>query len=161
MAPPESIELVATERGNDVRIEQWTAAAAPRAGRLLARAAASSSSARRPARSRGARTPVGPSDKQRPSHRKLRRWNNDRFVGTSSEQIHVMLENDGFGGDAMDQYWSEFYMPNYPREYRSEFAKLSTDESRKGKSARERFLKGEVARNSGGKDDEEGKGKML
>jgi hypothetical protein len=35
-------------------------------------------------------------------------------------------------------------MPNYPREYRSEFAKLVNDDSKKGVIARERFLKGEV-----------------
>jgi len=36
-------------------------------------------------------------------------------------------------------------MPNYPCSYRSEFAKLSTDETKIGQSVRERFLKGEVA----------------
>jgi hypothetical protein len=35
-------------------------------------------------------------------------------------------------------------MPNYPREYRSEFAKLVNDDSKKGGIVRERFLKGEV-----------------
>ena len=36
-------------------------------------------------------------------------------------------------------------MPNYPCKYRSEFAKLVTDETRSGQSLRDRFLKGEVA----------------
>lgn len=35
-------------------------------------------------------------------------------------------------------------MPNYPREYRSEFARLVKDDSAKGAVVRERFLKGEV-----------------
>ncbi|KAL7529149.1 hypothetical protein ACHAXR_002818 [Thalassiosira sp. AJA248-18] len=88
--------------------------------------------------------PIGLSDKQRPSHRKLRRWNNDRFIGTSSEHIHINLETEG-GGGAAEQYWREFYMPNYPCDYRSEFAKLSTDETNIGRSVRERFVRGEVA----------------
>ena len=36
-------------------------------------------------------------------------------------------------------------MPNYPCEYQSEFARLITDETPKGKNVRERFLKGEIA----------------
>ena len=35
-------------------------------------------------------------------------------------------------------------MPNYPCEYRSEFARLVNDETKKGSVVRERFLKGEV-----------------
>ena len=38
-----------------------------------------------------------------------------------------------------------FSVPNYPCEYQSEFARLITDESTKGKRVRERFLKGEIA----------------
>lgn len=113
------------------------------AGHLLTNAVTSpnrSSNTRRstnPTRSRL----VGLSDKQRPSHRKIRRWNNDRFIGTSSEQLHVLLDSDG----TTEQYWRQHYMPNYPCSYRSEFAKLSTDETKIGQSVRERFLKGEVA----------------
>ena len=124
-----------------------TSATAPRAGHWLAQAATNIAAARanrptNPTRSRGSAT-LGLSDKQRPSHRKLRRWNNDRFVGTSSEQIHIMLESDA--GANNYQYWREFYMPNYPREYRSEFSKLCTDEINFGQSVRDRFLRGEVA----------------
>ena len=113
------------------------------AGHLLTNAVTSpnrSSNTRRstnPTRSRL----VGLSDKQRPSHRKIRRWNNDRFIGTSSEQLHLTLDSDG----TTEQYWRQHYMPNYPCSYRSEFAKLSTDETKIGQSVRERFLKGEVA----------------
>ena len=34
-----------------------------------------------------------------PSHRKLRRWNNDRFIGTSSEHLHIRLENTEEGAE--------------------------------------------------------------
>ena len=87
------------------------------------------------------------SNKQHPSHRKLRRWNNDRFVGTTLEHLHhTMMEGEGdtIDGSDYDQYWKQHYMPNYPCTYRSEFAKLITDETKKGQRVRERFLKGEV-----------------
>jgi len=88
------------------------------------------------------------SNKQHPSHRKLRRWNNDRFVGTTSEHLHHTMMGAGDGdtidGSDYDQYWKQHFMPNYPCTYRSEFAKLITDETKKGQRARERFLKGEV-----------------
>ena len=124
---------------------------APRAaGHWLAQAATSSARgttqqhdrATNPIRSRHA----GLSSKQRPSHRKLRRWNNDRFIGTTSESTHILLESEG--GGANEQYWKEFYMPNYPCEYRSEFAKLSTDDTKLGMSVRERFVKGERSANN-------------
>ena len=84
------------------------------------------------------------STKQNPSHRKIRRWKNDAFIGTPSEHVHTMLvsredtlENGG---------WNEFpYMPNYPREYKSEFSKLSVDKTKGGEVVRERFVRGEVA----------------
>lgn len=86
-----------------------------------------------------------PSTKQRPSHRKLRRWNNDRFIGTHSESIHnTVLLNEDLDGDEQQQYWKEFWMPNYPREYRSEFARLATDDTKHGQLVRDRFVKGEV-----------------
>ena len=50
-----------------------------------------------------------------------------------------------------------FSVPNYPCEYQSEFARLITDVTTKGKSVRERFLKGEVA-NIGAKKRNEKKG---
>lgn len=43
-----------------------------------------------------------------------------------------------------DQYWRQHYMPNYPCKYRSEFAKLVMDDTKKGQGVRDRFLKGEV-----------------
>mmetsp|Transcript_7810 Transcript_7810/g.16934 ORF Transcript_7810/g.16934 Transcript_7810/m.16934 type:complete len:618 (-) Transcript_7810:120-1973(-) len=127
---------------------------APRAaGHYLARASSTAiprtdRRSANPTRSRNA--PVGPSLKQRPSHRKLRRWNNDRFVGTSSERAHVLLQEGGGGDDddvdVANLNWKEHYMPHYPLEYRSEFAKLSTDESESGRNVRDRFVRGEVAR---------------
>mmetsp|Transcript_23886 Transcript_23886/g.50640 ORF Transcript_23886/g.50640 Transcript_23886/m.50640 type:complete len:659 (-) Transcript_23886:95-2071(-) len=132
---------------------------APRsAGHWFARAAvvtsAANSSSRserssNPTRSRGPNR-TGLSDKQRPSHRKLRRWNNDRFVGTSSEQTHILVE-EFHGGDGGDPNFAEHYMPHYPLEYRSEFAKLCGDESRRGKDVRERFVRGEVGGGNGRK----------
>lgn len=144
---------------NDTTTASATSAPAPRAaGHWLAHAATSNAATSRnqrstnPTRSRGPR--VGLSDKQRPSHRKLRRWNNDRFVGTSSENTHIMLEASEGGG--AEQYFREFYMPNYPCEYRSEFAKLSCDDSKVGKIVKERFLKGEVAHHKKGGEEEDG-----
>ncbi len=88
------------------------------------------------------------SNKQHPSHRKLRRWNNDRFVGTTSEHIHHSMVGDHDentdGSSDYDQYWRQYYMPNYPCKYRSEFAKLVMDDTKKGQGVRDRFLKGEV-----------------
>ena len=117
--------------------------ATPRVGHLLSNVMTSTNrSTQRTLNPLRERRAIGLSDKQRPSHRKQRRWNNDRFVGTSSEQLHVTLQNND---STAEQYWREFYMPNYPCEYKSEFAKLVTDDSKKGVSVRERFLKGEVA----------------
>ncbi len=88
------------------------------------------------------------SSKQHPSHRKLRRWNNDRFVGTTSEHLHHCMMGDNNentdGSSDYDQYWRQYYMPNYPCKYRSEFAKLVLDDTKKGQGVRDRFLKGEV-----------------
>eukprot|EP00804_Cyclotella_cryptica_P000771 CCRYP_001043-RB/>CCRYP_001043-RB protein AED:0.13 eAED:0.13 QI:218/1/1/1/1/0.66/3/0/529 len=81
------------------------------------------------------------STKQLPSHRKIRRWNNDRFIGTHSENhgvIHPVVVREG------EEWYQEYWMPNYPREYRSEFARLVNDETQRGQHARERFIKGEV-----------------
>eukprot|EP00571_Detonula_confervacea_P002653 CAMPEP_0172323470 /NCGR_PEP_ID=MMETSP1058-20130122/48796_1 /TAXON_ID=83371 /ORGANISM="Detonula confervacea, Strain CCMP 353" /LENGTH=617 /DNA_ID=CAMNT_0013039469 /DNA_START=62 /DNA_END=1911 /DNA_ORIENTATION=- len=133
----------------NVQINTAAATNAPRAaGHWLARTTTTNPRSTNPTRSRHT-TNNNPnalplSIKQRPSHRKLRRWNNDRFVGTHSEHLHISLENNE--GDAKSEYWREFYMPNYPCEYRSEFAKLVTDESKFGKGVRDRFLRGEVGR---------------
>lgn len=101
----------------------------------------------RPSAVQGSRTTQQPrpqrqlSTKQLPSHRKLRRWNNDRFINThtgTNSAVHPVMVKEG------EEYYQEYWMPNYPCEYRSEFAKLVTDESKKGSILRERFLKGEV-----------------
>ena len=87
------------------------------------------------------------SNKQHPSHRKLRRWNNDRFVGTASEHLHNTMmgdQDDNNINDDYDHYWRQHYMPNYPCKYRSEFSKLVVDDTKKGQGVRDRFLKGEV-----------------
>ena len=139
--------------------EPSTAVAPPprAAGHWFARAAtanASTARSNRPAETANARgNDHARSDKQRPSHRKLRRWDNDRFVGTPSEQLHLRLERDG--GAGADLNWTEFYMPHYPLEYRSEFAKLATDDSKFGRSVRDRFAKGEVGAPRGGDATEE------
>ncbi|KAL7539015.1 hypothetical protein ACHAWF_006270, partial [Thalassiosira exigua] len=129
-------------------------APAPRAaGHWLARAAAGAHASSRSDRAAHATNPgrsrPGRSEKQRPARRKLRRWDNDRFVGTASEQLHSMLESEG--GQGVEYYWREFYMPHYPLEYRSEFAKLSREDGKRG--VKERFVKGEVARREETKDD--------
>mmetsp|Transcript_6608 Transcript_6608/g.10080 ORF Transcript_6608/g.10080 Transcript_6608/m.10080 type:complete len:623 (-) Transcript_6608:1455-3323(-) len=82
------------------------------------------------------------STKQNPSHRKIRRWKNDAFIGTPSEHVHTMLMTKG----GEEEGWNEFpYMPNHPLEYNSEFSKLSVDRTRGGEKVRERFVRGEVA----------------
>lgn len=43
-----------------------------------------------------------------------------------------------------EEWHSEYLMPNYPREYRSEFARLVNDNTKRGQVVRDRFLKGEV-----------------
>eukprot|EP00584_Thalassiosira_punctigera_P013502 CAMPEP_0172567640 /NCGR_PEP_ID=MMETSP1067-20121228/116648_1 /TAXON_ID=265564 ORGANISM="Thalassiosira punctigera, Strain Tpunct2005C2" /NCGR_SAMPLE_ID=MMETSP1067 /ASSEMBLY_ACC=CAM_ASM_000444 /LENGTH=583 /DNA_ID=CAMNT_0013359043 /DNA_START=35 /DNA_END=1786 /DNA_ORIENTATION=+ len=159
VAAAESNEPTTSSRGetaNHVQNSGTTAATttnpAPRAaGHWLARAAATVANPRnnRPANPTRSRMPASPSEKQRPSHRKIRRWNNDRFVGTSSEHTHVALQEKG-GVEEGDLNWREYYMPHYPLEYRSEFAKLSVDDSKSGRSVRDRFVKGEVARRHGG-----------
>ena len=89
---------------------------------------------------RQSRTQRQLSNKQLPSHRKLRRWNNDRFInthtGTNSSVSHPILEGE--------EWYQEYWMPNYPCEYRSEFAKLVCDDTKRGMDVRERFVKGEV-----------------
>ncbi|KAL7463147.1 hypothetical protein ACHAXS_003528, partial [Conticribra weissflogii] len=137
--------------------------ATARAGHWLSRAATasnadassrrrlpSSSSSRRgrPARSRHSEDVPARSAKQRPSHRKVRRWNNDRFVGVGAGAMQELYQFDRGDGDENDErwhsYWKEHCMPNYPLRYRSEFAKLAGDDSAAGRMARERFVKGEV-----------------
>jgi len=80
------------------------------------------------------------STKQNPSHRKIRRWKNDAFIGTPSEHVHTMLvTREGTSDDSKGgRGWNEFpYMPNYPREYKSEFGRLSMDRTRGGEVARQ------------------------
>ena len=105
------------------------------------------------------------STKQNPSHRKIRRWKNDAFIGTPSEHVHTMLMTKG----GEEEGWNEFpYMPNHPLEYNSEFSKLSVDRSRGGEKVRERFVRGEVAsgdfalkKGGSGVDDEEEVGEEV
>jgi hypothetical protein len=61
------------------------------------------------------------STKQLPSHRKLRRWNNDRFIGTHSKGSSLAIPPVVMEGE--EEWYQEYWMPNYPREYRSEFAR--------------------------------------
>ena len=87
------------------------------------------------------------STKQFPSHRKIRRWKNDAFIGTPLEQIHSTLLLHPDIGDGNGNEWKFPYMPNYPCNYTSEFRKLvNVDESdKRGMVVRERFVRGEVA----------------
>ena len=85
------------------------------------------------------------STKQNPSHRKIRRWKNDAFIGTPLEHTHTMLIMSGNDGTTNEK-WNTFpYMPNHPLEYKSEFGKLSVDRTKGGERVRERFVRGEVA----------------
>ena len=109
--PEEAISAQSVEQGdqgiNLATTTSTSATNAPRAGHLLTSIRETNSRSTRrstnPTRSRL----VGLSDKQNPSHRKIRRWNNDRFVGTSSEQLHLTLQNNE--ASVTEQYWREFY----------------------------------------------------
>lgn len=111
------------------------------AGHWLARSSQRRTSDDVQNRRRGRGRPVGPSDKQRPSQRKLRRWDNDRFVGVASQLNRKSAEAFWYG--EMDR--DEFLMPNHPMEYRSAFARLAVDDTANGASTRDRFVKGEAA----------------
>ena len=122
------------------------------AGRFFTQAVATTSSTRRGRNNRTTTTSSNTqqqhqrtlSTKQNPSHRKIRRWKNDAFIGTPSEHTHTMLIMAD--GDTEGRRWNEFpYMPNHPLEYNSEFSKLSVDRTRGGERVRERFVRGEVA----------------
>ena len=114
------------------------------AGRFFSQAVApSNSTRRRNTQTQNQTTQSQPQrtllTKQNPSHRKIRRWRNDAFIGTPSEHVHTMLMmNEG-------DHTTFPYMPNHPLEYNCEFKKLSGDTSRGGKVVRERFMRGEVA----------------
>jgi hypothetical protein len=102
--------------------------------------------------------PNGKSNKQHPSHRKVRRWDNDNFIGHPvAETTHLQLlhESSEDGGN-----WKEYYMPNYPTYYRSSFAKLIHDTSDVGKVVRDKFYKGEVASSVVGRGTTMGSGGM-
>jgi len=134
------------------------------AGRFFTQAVAPTSTRRRRTTEPNTTQQRTLSTKQNPSHRKIRRWKNDAFIGTPSEHVHTMLMTKG----GEDQGWNEFpYMPNHPLEYNSEFSKLSVDRSRGGEKVRERFVKGEVAsgdflkKNESGVEEEVGEEVMM
>ena len=100
------------------------------------------------------------SNKQGPGQRKVRRWNNDNFVGISSEvPSHIAT----LYAEA-DMIKGRYVMPNYPLEYRSVFddmvrnggegegGETKTGDGRKGVGSgvvdwtkvRERFVSGDV-----------------
>ena len=141
---------------------------ATRAGRFFTQAVAPSTTTSSSRRRRNDRTNTTSntsqqqsqrtlSTKQNPSHRKIRRWKNDAFIGTPSEHTHTMLIMSGNDNEK----WNTFpYMPNHPLEYKSEFGKLSVDSTKGGERVRERFVRGEVAsvdfalrKDTNGRDD--------
>jgi len=136
------------------------------AGRFFTQAVAPTSTRRRRTTEPNTTQQRTLSTKQNPSHRKIRRWKNDAFIGTPSEHVHTMLMTKG----GEDQGWNEFpYMPNHPLEYTSEFSKLSVDRTRGGEKVRERFVRGEVAsgdfavkkKNGSGVEEEEEVGEEV
>jgi len=83
------------------------------------------------------------SKQSRPSVRKLRRWDNDNFVGAASE---LAMAGTPEAADIFLKAQAEkgkFLMANYPLQYRSAFKKLLQDSSLQ--DVRERFVNGEVA----------------
>jgi len=89
--------------------------------------------------------PVRPrSEKQRPSHRKLRRWNNDKFVGVAAELARAgrLANSECFSlGETDTRYYER---ANDPVFYRSVFADLSSGRTCNGslEAIRERFVEG-------------------
>jgi hypothetical protein len=106
--------------------------------------------------------PQAKSNKQGPGHRKVRRWNNDKFIGISADISH---HNPLRGAKIANIYaeaemnkW-QYTMPNVPRDNRTIFGTLlasnSTDMNTDGnckvklsaaemQNIRERFVQGEV-----------------
>ena len=83
------------------------------------------------------------SKQSRPSVRKLRRWDNDNFVGAASE---LAMAGTPEAADIFLKAQAEkgkYLMANYPLQYRSVFKKLLEDSSLQ--DVRERFVNGEVA----------------
>jgi len=68
------------------------------------------------------------SEKQGPSHRKLRRWNNDKFVGIASEISHANPNARGMHIATVfaeaDLERDRYTMPNHPVKYSSYFTTL-------------------------------------
>jgi len=102
------------------------------------------------------------SDKQGPSHRKLRRWNNDKFVGIASEISNANPTARGtqiakiFAEADMDR--SKYTMPNSAMEHNSYFTTLLKSngnvkrdgagrefDAKHVDKVRERFLRGDVS----------------
>ena len=83
------------------------------------------------------------SKQSRPSMRKLRRWDNDNFVGAASE---LAMAGTPEAADIFLKAQAEkgmFLMANYPLQYRSAFKTLIQDSSLQ--DVKERFVNGEVA----------------
>jgi len=91
----------------------------------------------------------GRSDKQRPSRRKLRRWNNDKFAGVAAELAkagHIRIAEEFSRGEAEQSYYER---ANDPRVYKSVFADICSsriDENGEdeNKDAKEMFLEGNI-----------------
>jgi len=95
------------------------------------------------------------SDKQGPSHRKLRRWNNDKLVGIASE---ISRANPTARGTKIANIYTEadldrnrYVMPHDPPEYRSHFTTLLGTGEEEGhdsehiNAVRRRFLRGDTS----------------
>eukprot|EP00814_Leptocylindrus_danicus_P020038 CAMPEP_0116018258 /NCGR_PEP_ID=MMETSP0321-20121206/8540_1 /TAXON_ID=163516 /ORGANISM="Leptocylindrus danicus var. danicus, Strain B650" /LENGTH=341 /DNA_ID=CAMNT_0003488615 /DNA_START=289 /DNA_END=1314 /DNA_ORIENTATION=+ len=92
--------------------------------------------------------PVPPrprSSKQGPSRRKLRRWDNDKFIGIAAELAkagHPHIAQAFARGESE----TSFYLrANDPRYYRSVFAELAQDKDGDYDDVKARFVRGEVA----------------
>ena len=86
------------------------------------------------------------SDKQRPSRRKLRRWGNDKFIGIAAELAkagHVSIAEEFSRGETET---SQFQRANDPRNYRSIFSDISSDNNGNFGDLRRKFEEGDVAK---------------
>jgi hypothetical protein len=71
--------------------------------------------------------------KSLPSHRKIRRWNNDKFIGIASELKRAHVHTNPKKGLQIAHAYHEaemsqgaYVLPNWPREYTSIFGTLAT-----------------------------------
>lgn len=89
--------------------------------------------------------PRSRSSKQGPSRRKLRRWDNDKFIGIAAELAKAGHPNIAQAFARGESETSFYLRANDPRCYRSVFSQLVEDKDGDLGDVKARFVRGEVA----------------